>query len=297
MDPAHTTEDPVRQHIAAWFDRARATGTPRSAVEERAVHEPRLLHDLSCRPHLAGLTTDAAMCDALCGLCLDFPCALSIRRADLYGMLVARLEPQASPGRGHRGAPLPPFAGDMGQDRMYRALAHRMLWQDTLALDRREMLDAVASTLASMSQKTGLGSPEQACETLLARGRLLRRDAEADTVAFIHVMLRDYFGAHADYFGAHAVIDDGDPAPLIAHAHRDDWAEVVQLTATWADVPLRTRLLTGLMRRADAEPEHRAYLDRLAKACLEQGMARPGDSRRMDESLRTAILRRADRHT
>ncbi|GAA0630668.1 hypothetical protein GCM10009535_02560 [Streptomyces thermocarboxydovorans] len=59
----------------------------------------------------------------------------------------------------------------------------------------------------------------------------------------------------------------------------------------------RTRLLTGLMRRADAEPEHRACLDRPAKACLEQGMARPGDSRRLDEALRTAILRRADRHT
>lgn len=282
LDPAHATVDQARQHITAWFDRARSTGTPREAVEDRALHEPRLLDELSRRPHLAGLATSPTMCDALCRLHLMHPGALANRRADLYNDLALRLTaPHTSQGRAGPDAPAPPPPGPLGRWRLYEALAHRMLRQDTLTLDRPEMLEAVAATLPSLPPTDSCG-PEQACRALLSRDRILQPDGDADTVTFTHPTLRDHFGAKA-------IIHGGDPAPLIANAHRDDWAEVIQLTATGGHQALCTRLLAELIRRADAEPEHRTHLDTLASHCLDQLRCR------LDPDLVTAVRRRVSR--
>ncbi|MFI9825117.1 hypothetical protein ACIHFC_32365 [Streptomyces sp. NPDC052013] len=252
-------------------------GTPRKALEERDVHEPRLLHEIALRPHLAQLATSDTVCDAMCSLFLDHPAALAFRRGDLYGELVTRLMTVTAPKDPADRTEATP--GPLAQRLLYPAVAHRMLWQDTSALARHEVLDVIAKTLPSLPQ-TQPCNPEQALTVLLTHGRLLQQDTDADAVAFAHVGLRTYLGVEA-------IISHGDPTPLTVNAHRDDWTDAVQLTAAGGDERLSTRLLTELVRRADAEPEHRPHLVALAASCLDQLRCR------VDPGLVQAVRSRA----
>ncbi|MET9942829.1 hypothetical protein ABZ086_33445, partial [Streptomyces halstedii] len=71
-----------------------------------------------------------------------------------------------------------------------------------------------------------------------------------------------------DYLGAKAAVEARDFGVLVSHAHEDQWDDVVQMAVGHARPDERAALLRGLLRRADAEPEHGHRLVLLAAGSL-----------------------------
>src|SRR5262249_22800275 len=82
-----------------------------------------------------------------------------------------------------------------------------------------------------------------------------------------------------EYLTAQQAADDGDMQPVIDHAHRDQWYEIVVMAAGHANMPLRKELLAGLLSRARTERRYARRMKLLVASCLETLPVIPEDLR------------------
>lgn len=88
-----------------------------------------------------------------------------------------------------------------------------------------------------------------------------------------------------EYLAARAVAEEGDIGLLIQNADNDQWSEVIILVPGCVSGIEREKLLRELIRRGDAEMEHRYQLHLLAVSCLETAV-------QLEESVKLEVEKR-----
>lgn len=164
------------------------------------------------------------------------------------------------------------------QVELLQRLAYWLIRNGRAEMDRADAVHQLERLLPSMPYVAAQGSAEDILRHLLVRSGLLREPA-AGTVDFVHRTFQDHLGARA-------AVEERDFDVLVAHGHLDQWEDVIRMAVAHARADERGRLLTGLVERGDAEPEHRGRLHLLAMACLEHAA-------KLDPGVRAEVERRA----
>ncbi len=144
------------------------------------------------------------------------------------------------------------------QTALLQRLAYWLIRNGLVEARQEEAVAAIADWMRVMSQVRG--TPEQVFTHLLNRSGLLREPTPG-AVGFVHRTFQDYLGAKA-------AVETRDFGVLVRHAHEDQWDDVVQMAVGHARPDERASLLTSLLKRADAEPEHEHRLILLAAGSL-----------------------------
>ncbi|MFC8729037.1 NACHT domain-containing protein [Streptomyces bacillaris] len=250
-------QEDVRAFIGHWH---RAARSECGSEEERAEldrYENALRRAVGTRRDLGLLATNPLMCALLCALNRDRRMQLPRARKELYDaaldMLLVRRDTERE------------IAGVEGVDltreeqtALLQRLAYWLIRNGLVEARQEEAVDLLTDWLRSMSQVRG--TPDQVFTHLLNRSGLLREPAPG-SVGFVHRTFQDYLGAKA-------AVEARDFGVLVRHAHEDQWDDVVQMAVGHARPDERAVLLRGLLKRADAEPEHGHRLVLLAAGSL-----------------------------
>ncbi|MGW4362679.1 NACHT domain-containing protein [Streptomyces californicus] len=250
-------QEDVRAFIGHWH---RAARSECRAEEERAEldrYENALRRAVGTRRDLGLLATNPLMCALLCALNRDRRMQLPRARKELYDaaldMLLVRRDTERE------------IVGVEGVDltreeqtALLQRLAYWLIRNGLVEARQDEAVAMIADWMRSMSQVRG--APDQVFAHLLNRSGLLREPAPG-SVGFVHRTFQDYLGAKA-------AVEARDFGVLVRHAHEDQWDDVVQMAVGHARPDERAVLLRGLLKRADAEPEHGHRLVLLAAGSL-----------------------------
>ncbi|MFF5081491.1 NACHT domain-containing protein [Actinoplanes sp. NPDC000266] len=260
MTPASISRFIRKWHEAIGY----ATYLPcdRSAIPR---YERRVLSRLESNPHLRDLATNPLMCAMLCALNLDRADDLPHDRIALYkaalDMLIERRDARRD---------VPAYRQVALAAQFTTSLLQEISWRLTIGnrseLAKSQVLDSITRRLKTMPRVEH--EPDKVLAYLLDRSGVLRDVAE-DRVSFIHRTFQEFLTAmeiaEADYIDA-----------LIDHAHRDMWRETVIMTAGLASNEYRSRLIDGLLDRAESGPaRYTRRLRLLAAACIETAPALP----------------------
>ncbi|GGU86327.1 NACHT domain-containing protein [Streptomyces cavourensis] len=250
-------QEDVRAFIGHWH---RAAGSECGSEEERTEldrYENALRRAVGTRRDLGLLATNPLMCALLCALNRDRRMQLPRARKELYDaaldMLLVRRDTERE------------IVGVEGVDltreeqtALLQRLAYWLIRNGLVEARQEEAVGLLTEWLRAMSQVRG--TPDQVFTHLLNRSGLLREPAPG-SVGFVHRTFQDYLGAKA-------AVEARDFGVLVRHAHEDQWDDVVQMAVGHARPDERAVLLRGLLKRADAEPEHGHRLVLLAAGSL-----------------------------
>ncbi|MDX2405871.1 NACHT domain-containing protein [Streptomyces microflavus] len=251
------SQEDVRSFLGHWHRAARSECRSDEERAELDTYENALRRAVGTRRDLGVLATNPLMCALLCALNRDRRMQLPRARKELYDaaldMLLVRRDSERE------------IVGVEGVDltreeqtALLQRLAYWLIRNDLAEARQDEVVDLVADWMHAMSQVRG--TPGQVFAHLLNRSGLLREPAPG-AVGFVHRTFQDYLGAKA-------AVEARDFGVLVGHAHEDQWDDVVQMAVGHARLDERASLLTSLLRRADAEPEHGHRLILLAAASL-----------------------------
>ncbi|GAB2965855.1 NACHT domain-containing protein [Saccharothrix stipae] len=254
LQPMTSTD--VRVFVERWHDAMRSQLSDDLARDELAGYQARLLDEFGSRHHLRKLAGYPLLCALLCALHRDRRGHLPDSRMELYDTALQMLLERRDAER--RIEPLP----GLSRTRKILLLGDLAYW-----FIRNDLTDApvdraigqVERRLASMPEVRA--SAEDVYRHLLERSGLLREPVEG-RVDFVHRTFQEYLAAGA-------AIDVDDIGTLVAHAHLDQWHEVVVMAAGHASRGRRDELLDRILTRGDESKRHRAALHLLAVACLE----------------------------
>ncbi|WP_205387610.1 NACHT domain-containing protein [Streptomyces cavourensis] len=250
-------QEDVRAFIGHWH---RAARSECGSEEERAEldrYENALRRAVGTRRDLGRIATNPLMCALLCALNRDRRMQLPRARKELYDaaldMLLVRRDTERE------------IVGVEGVDltreeqtALLQRLAYWLIRNGLVEARQEEAVGLLTDWLRSMSQVRG--ALDQVFTHLLNRSGLLREPAPG-SVGFVHRTFQDYLGAKA-------AVEARDFGVLVRHAHEDQWDDVVQMAVGHARPDERAVLLRGLLKRADAEPEHGHRLVLLAAGSL-----------------------------
>ncbi|MFJ3515176.1 NACHT domain-containing protein [Streptomyces sp. NPDC090131] len=264
----------VRAFIGHWHAAARAQG------QEVDAYEASLLAAVASRRDLARLATNPLMCALLCALNQDRRMQLPRARKELYDaaldMLLVRRDTEREIS-GVEGV----YLTREEQIALLQRFAYWLIRNGQVEVGRDEAAAMVGEWLESMPQVGAQGSAEQVFAHLLIRSGVLLEPAPG-SVVFVHRTFQDYLGAKA-------AVESRDFGLLVKNAHDDSWDDVVRMAVGHARPDERTRLLRGLLRRADKMKGARTRLVLLAAACLEHAPELDPEVR-ADVRARTAHL-------
>ncbi|MFF6958824.1 NACHT domain-containing protein [Streptomyces sp. NPDC008317] len=262
------------QFIEHWHTTMRSTAED---AEERArltTYEHALVRSLSERRELRRLGGNPLLCALLCALHWDRDMQLPDDRVKVYDaaleMLLVRRDQQRNI------AVEGPRLRSGVQEMLLRRLAYWMIRNDLTEISFAQLTGRVAAYLADSAQY-----PEESAAVarqLLERSGLLRAPAH-DSVDFVHRTFQEYLAADQ-------LLNDGDLALLIKHAHEDQWQDVVVMVSGRARDSERDHLIKSLLKRARRDKAHRLRLTVLAVDCVGDGTAI--DPRVVDEARRRA---------
>ncbi|MET8344388.1 NACHT domain-containing protein [Streptomyces microflavus] len=251
------SQEDVRSFLGHWHRAARSECRSDEERAELDTYENALRRAVGTRRDLGVLATNPLMCALLCALNRDRRMQLPRARKELYDaaldMLLVRRDSERE------------IVGVEGVDltreeqtALLQRLAYWLIRNDLAEARQDEVVELVADWMQAMSQVRG--TPGQVFAHLLNRSGLLREPAPG-AVGFVHRTFQDYLGAKA-------AVEARDFGVLVGHAHEDQWDDVVQMAVGHARLDERASLLTSLLRRADAEPEHGHRLILLAATSL-----------------------------
>ncbi|MEV7418099.1 NACHT domain-containing protein [Streptomyces sp. NPDC089919] len=248
----------VGSFIAHWHAAARAE--PGAEREDLDSYEASLREAISARRDLGRLATNPLMCALLCALNRDRRMHLPRARKELYDaaldMLLVRRDTEREIG-GVEGVCLTRDE----QILLLQRFAYWLIRNGQVEAGLDEAVALVAEWLDSMPQVREQGDAEQVFAHLLVRSGLLREPV-AGSVDFVHRTFQDYLGAKA-------AVESRDFGVLVKNAQDDTWDDVVRMAVGHARPDERTRILRGLLKRADRVKSARNRLVLLAAACLE----------------------------
>ncbi|WP_435286252.1 NACHT domain-containing protein [Streptomyces bacillaris] len=250
-------QEDVRAFIGHWHRAARSECGSEEERTELDRYENALRRAVGTRRDLGLLATNPLMCALLCALNRDRRMQLPRARKELYDaaldMLLVRRDTERE------------IVGVEGVDltreeqtALLQRLAYWLIRNGLVEARQEEAVGLLTEWLRAMSQVRG--TPDQVFTHLLNRSGLLREPAPG-SVGFVHRTFQDYLGAKA-------AVEARDFGVLVRHAHEDQWDDVVQMAVGHARPDERAVLLRGLLKRADAEPEHGHRLVLLAAGSL-----------------------------
>lgn len=250
-------QEDVRAFIGHWHRAARSECGSEEEGAELDRYESALRRAVGTRRDLGLLATNPLMCALLCALNRDRRMQLPRARKELYDAALDMLLVRRDTEREIVGVE----GVDLTREEQTALLQHLAYWliRNGLVEARQdEAVAMIADWMRAMSQVRGV--PDQVFAHLLNRSGLLREPA-LGAVGFVHRTFQDYLGAKA-------AVEARDFGVLVSHAHEDQWDDVVQMAVGHARPDERAALLRGLLRRADAEPEHGHRLVLLAAGSL-----------------------------
>jgi hypothetical protein len=244
----------VRTFVERWHD---AVGSKITDADARAEVErcaAAVLESLRDSHALRMLSRNPLMCALMCALHRDGRVQLPSQWLDLLKFVVDILVGERDAAR--------EVTDELPVEQRMRVLQNIAFWMITEDLDGVK-LDEV---LARVEHIVGGLSPDAAgadamLEHLTVRSGLMYADHEGE-LRFTSPVVRDYLAAHEALAGGYIRF-------LIREAHRIARHPVIVMAAGLAHVTRAEELLTGLLKRADAEPAERDGLIVLARACLE----------------------------
>ncbi|GLV95187.1 NACHT domain-containing protein [Streptomyces sp. CH8.1] len=265
----------IRAFVEHWHAAARAQG------QEVDAYEASLLEAVSSRRDLARLATNPLMCALLCALNQDRRMQLPRARKELYDAALDMLLVRRDTEREISGVEGVYLARDE-QIALLQRLAYWLIRNGQVEAGRDEAVELVGGWLDSMPQVRAQGGAEQVFTHLLIRSGLLLEPVPG-SVIFVHRTFQDYLGAKA-------AVEARDFGVLVKNAHDDTWDDVVRMAVGHARPDERTRLLRGLLRRADRNKGARNRLVLLAAACLEHSPELDPATRSEIESRTTHLM-------
>ncbi|MEZ0068822.1 energy-coupling factor transporter ATP-binding protein EcfA2 [Streptacidiphilus sp. MAP12-20] len=251
-----------RSDVAAFIERWHQAAAVEAGTERQArLAEWRtLLTEAVVRKQdLGRLATNPLMCSLICALNSDRQGHLPTGRMALYDAALEMLLVRRDEERGVDAASEGLTMSEAQQQVLLQKLAYWLIRNGQSELTAEQALARIEHALPQMPQIHA--DPARVLQHLLIRSGLLREPGP-DAVDFVHRTFQDYLGALA-------VIEEGDLPLLIEHAHEDQWEDVFRLAVGHGRRRERTQLLTGILRRAEAEPQHAHRLRLLAATCLE----------------------------
>lgn len=200
------------------------------------------------------------MCALLCALNQDRRMQLPRARKELYDAALDMLLVRRDTEREISGVEGVYLTRDE-QILLLQRFAYWLIRNGQVEVGRDEAAELMAEWLEAMPQVREQGDAEQVLSHLLIRSGLLREPVPG-SVDFVHRTFQDYLGAKA-------AVESRDFGVLVKNAHDDTWDDVVRMAVGHARPDERTRILRGLLRRADKVKGARSRLVLLAAACLE----------------------------
>ncbi|KJY37200.1 NACHT domain-containing protein [Streptomyces katrae] len=260
----------VGAFIGHWHRAARAE----CPGEDLDAYETSLRESVTARRDLGRLATNPLMCALLCALNRDRRMQLPRARKELYDAALDMLLVRRDTEREIAGVEGVYLTRDE-QILLLQRFAYWLIRNGQVEAGRDEAVELVAEWLEVMPQVQG--DPEQVFTHLLIRSGLLREPVKG-SVDFVHRTFQDYLGAKA-------AVESRDFGVLVRNAQDDTWDDVVRMAVGHARPDERTRILRGLLKRADKVKGVRNRLVLLAAACLEHAPE-------LDPALRSEIQSR-----
>ncbi|WP_405482531.1 NACHT domain-containing protein [Streptomyces anulatus] len=251
------SQEDVRAFIEHWHRAARSECRSEEERAELDPYENALRRAVGTRRDLGLLATNPLMCALLCALNRDRRMQLPRARKELYDAALDMLLVRRDTEREIIGVEGVDLTREE-QTALLQRLAYWLIRNGLVEARQDEAVSLISDWMRSMSQIRG--TPDQVFTHLLNRSGLLREPAPG-AVAFVHRTFQDYLGAKA-------AVEARDFGVLVRHAHEDQWDDVVQMAVGHARPDERATLLTSLLERADAEPEHGHRLVLLAAGSL-----------------------------
>ena len=248
----------VRSLIIHWHAAMNDAGDLPCPPEKLASYETALLARIEAAPHLQMLASNPLLATMLCALNLDRDTQLPRDRMGLYSAILELLLERRDSER-H----IPSYQ-EVAIEReqkiqLLQDLAWRLSITNRTELPKEVVVRSIHSKLGSMPKVEG--PAEAVLEHLLQRSGVIREPV-LGRIDFVHRTLQEYLAAQQ-------AADDGDMQPIIDNAHRDQWYNIVVMTAGHSNMPLREELINGLIGRASAEPRIARRMTILVAACLE----------------------------
>ncbi|GAA0279252.1 NACHT domain-containing protein [Streptomyces polychromogenes] len=260
----------VGAFIGHWHRAARAE----CPGEDLDAYETSLREAVTARRDLGRLATNPLMCALLCALNRDRRMRLPRARKELYDAALDMLLVRRDTEREIAGVEGVYLTRDE-QILLLQRFAYWLIRNGQVEAGREEAVELVAEWLEVMPQVQG--DPEQVFTHLLIRSGLLREPVKG-SVDFVHRTFQDYLGAKA-------AVESRDFGVLVRNAQDDTWDDVVRMAVGHARPDERTRILRGLLKRADKVKSARNRLTLLTAACLEHAPE-------LDPALRSEIQSR-----
>jgi NACHT conflict system protein/NACHT domain-containing protein len=256
------TANSTREFVRGWHDAARADAGD-DEVTRRWLDrcESGLADLLATGPELRRLAAVPLLCALLCALYQDGNMHLPRDRKGLYeaalDLLLVRWDEQ------RRVQTDGPGLSKEEQTVLLQRFAYSLIKNAEVQVSRDLAVRRIGHAMRGL--RSYQADPEPIVQYLLERTGLLR-EPHPDVVQFVHRTFRDYLAAKE-------VVDSGDLAHLIDHAHLDSWHDVVVMAVAHARPHEREALLRKLLDGNAAARRDRTVADRLhlvAAACLEQ---------------------------
>lgn len=282
----------VREFLERWHRSLLAAadlkGTLPFSHEEVAAHQRGLLTQLDARSHLRNLTRTPLMCAMLCALHLDRGGDLPKDRKSLYEAALEMLLDRRETARDipSRQEAVLPYRYKLA---LLQDLAFWLNLNGRSELDRSTATELIERKLRTLPDAEI--DAEDCLNALLERSGVIREAVEG-RVDFVHRTFQEFLAARE-------AADDGHVGLLTEKAHSDQWRETVIMAAGLLNRPDRTRLLSGILDRADrANRKLRRKLRLLAATCRESMHDLPEDVRaRLDENIAELVPPRTTRES
>lgn len=248
----------VRAFVARWHDAARRTVPDDDAEREQLdVLEGTLTDTIEQNRDLGRLATNPLMCSLICALHRDRSGAMPTRRKELYDAALAMLVGRRDPERN-----LPQLLSGPQQIPLLQRLAYWLVTNGQVEMDREDAVALISAALPSMpTVRETLGDGRAVYHYLRDRSGVIR-EPTAGAVDFVHRTFQDYLAARA-------AVEALDFDLMTAHAHQDQWHDVICMAVAHARPHERARLLRKLVYRGDHAALDADRLRLLAMACLE----------------------------
>ncbi|WP_079425591.1 NACHT domain-containing protein [Streptomyces katrae] len=273
---AHSLLPMEREEVGAFIGHWHRAARAECPGEDLDAYESSLREAVTARRDLGRLATNPLMCALLCALNRDRRMQLPRARKELYDAALDMLLVRRDTEREISGVEGVYLTRDE-QILLLQRFAYWLIRNGQVEAGREEAVELVAEWLDAMPQVREQADAEQVFTHLLIRSGLLREPVKG-SVDFVHRTFQDYLGAKA-------AVESRDFGVLVKNAQDDTWDDVIRMAVGHARPDERSRILRGLLKRADKVKGARNRLTLLATACLEHAPE-------LDPSLRSEIQSR-----
>ncbi|KFU81213.1 NACHT domain-containing protein [Amycolatopsis lurida] len=270
LEPMSSTD--IHALVDKWHEAAVSVRPEEDLDDARR----RLLSQLNNRPHLRTLASSPLLCSMLCALNWAHRSELPRDRMDLYRKALSMLLHLRDTARS-----ITVLLTEQQKLILLGHLAWRLTSSGKVELPKDEVLEHIAYRLGWIPHVDH--DAEEVLNHLLERSGVLREPVSG-RVDFVHRTFQEFLAASE-------ATDARYLDTLIANAHRDTWRETVIMACGHAKHHQADKLLTEILDRADAEPQHTRRLRLLAAACLETvSNIDPAVIKRVEQNIREHLV-------